>query len=773
VEKDFKKGDYSKYKMCENCSEEMEFNKKSSKITKLKILITNHHLLDYTGSEVLTLTLAENLQIYGHEIVVYSKFIDKMRSNFEKLSIRLVNDLAELENENFDIAHVHHSISLIEVRKYFPTIPIVFYSQGVLPFLENPPLFELGVGKYIALSQEIKDNLVSQGISEDKIEIIRNIVDPEKFSSAKSINSIPQNALVISSRIDEVRENIIREACRTKNISLSFLGGRFGEVSQEILREYIGNSDIVFSLGRGAIEAMMAGRAVIIFDYLGGDGMVTSDSFEEVSKNNFSGRKYGLNYNVSELVNEIDKYNYADILKVQQMAVNNFSAKDAVMKLTKIYNLVIENFLKNGVPDVNHDLINFISNTITETFNYAQETGLRKGLKTMDESALNSQIELAEEFIEKSNYKVATDIIIEILKKDNFHLNALNDLAVIKILENNYDEAVKILKSVLAIDTSNESALANLQYIQHILEPIEANNNQFQSHYSEEDQFEDITCPYCNSSEADLYRRSADIVKCRNCDTVYLRHRFKKEIMYQIYQSYADKGSHMALPDTNEEIKKSGLRREYWLKEILEFTKPNGFLLDIGCGWGAFLDNARDNGFTPQGIEMTKKCVNYANNKLKIKVTNDQFEDTPFQENSINVVTMNHVFEHLPSPLAALKKIHTILVDDGLFCGIVPNIESFVSKNLTENWFWLDPNYHYVHYSPSTLKKHFENNGFLIERIYTTSGDYGKQNVLNEIKKNCNVQDEAEIMLDQIENDLMGEEIRFIARKVSLNRENS
>jgi len=61
---------------------------------------------------------------------------------------------------------------------------------------------------------------------------------------------------------------------------------------------------------------------------------------------------------------------------------------------------------------------------------------------------------------------------------------------------------------------------------------------------------------------------------------------------------------------------KSCLGRDYFQQEILQFIEPGGGWLDVGCGWGGFLLNARAKGFTPRGIELTRKCVEYANTNL-------------------------------------------------------------------------------------------------------------------------------------------------------------
>ena len=277
-------------------------------------------------------------------------------------------------------------------------------------------------------------------------------------------------------------------------------------------------------------------------------------------------------------------------------------------------------------------------------------------------------------------------------------------------------------------------------------------------------QYEKIPCPFCGSWESKKHRNSSDIVKCENCDIVYLRTRFTKENMYEWYQKFAD-DSHMSIPATEELAKQSGLKRRDWFQEIMNHIESTGTILDIGCGWGAFLDNARDCGFNVRGIELTRKCVDFANNILKIPVVDTQFDDIEIDNNSIDIITMNHVLEHLPNPSVSLKKISNVLISGGLFCGIVPNIESFGSENFMDDWYWLDANNHYVHYSTKTLTNQLERNGLKMELLYTTTGDFDRNMLLNKIHHTYETDDNNKI-LNKLESELKGEEIRFISRKI-------
>ena len=277
-----------------------------------------------------------------------------------------------------------------------------------------------------------------------------------------------------------------------------------------------------------------------------------------------------------------------------------------------------------------------------------------------------------------------------------------------------------------------------------------------------------ISCLFCNSNKASQFRTRADIVQCSSCGIIYLRTRPTNETMYEIYQSYANDTSHMRPPDTLSEAKKSGLRREYFVKEVISYIRDKkNTWLDVGCGWGALLDYSRELGFSPKGIELTRNCLDFATMQLNIPVSNVQFTNSKIEENSCTVISMVHVLEHLPNPKETLQKIYKALEPGGMFCGIVPNIESLCSEKLKEDWVWLDPTHHYVHYSLHTLREKLEEAGFVIEKMYTAVGDYDYNAFLNCVRTEFSLRENNDIILkvQELERLGKGEEIRFFAYK--------
>lgn len=277
-------------------------------------------------------------------------------------------------------------------------------------------------------------------------------------------------------------------------------------------------------------------------------------------------------------------------------------------------------------------------------------------------------------------------------------------------------------------------------------------------------------CPMCHREHnPQPVRTRADIVLCDHCQTVYLRTRPSVESMEARYQTYADGSSHMRLPLTIEEMRSSGLRREYFMELVQKHDALKCSLLDIGCGWGAFLANARDKGYSVAGVEICTKMANFARSVMGIPVYAQQLEACPFHAEQFSVITAIHSFEHLPDQAEAMRQIRKLLPSGGLFCGIVPNFDSLCSKEMRDNWAWLDPEMHYVHFTPASLTKCLTNWGFNVIEMTTHTGDYDAQAVAELVRKERNMPMPTEEIAARLEEHwklMEGEEIRFFARRI-------
>lgn len=375
----------------------------------MKILLTNFHLTGMTGSEIFTYTIAQELKQAGHEVYVYSAFMGNYKKEFEKLGIYTTDVLSDWKLIKFDIAHVHHNINAFEVRNLFPNLPIIFVSHGVIPFLEQPPSIDLHITKYLAVSEEVQNRLINiYQIPSHQITIFRNPVDQVRFFPANPINIVPQSILIISNMIDEDSQKVIREACEYLQLRYRFVGSKFEYIPNEKLAIAINQSDIVITLGRGVVESMFCGRIPIIYDRLGGDGMVTPDNFTDFMSCNFSGRFHKYKFTPEELVSEIRKYKPKYGEQLQNMALAEFAKSRQIDKLINIYQECISQ-KPSEFPESELKKISAFCQSIQETRDFS------KAIEFKHIQQLQSQLEQQDLIIggiyQSTSWKIASAII--------------------------------------------------------------------------------------------------------------------------------------------------------------------------------------------------------------------------------------------------------------------------------------------------------------------------------------------------------------------------
>ncbi len=305
---------------------------------RFSVLLATNHLFGWTGSETLLLTLAEGLLDWGCNVVVYVRHLDQSwAGRYLDPRALLTDSIDAIRQLDFDLAHVQHNACLVDVRAALPSLPMLFSSLGVLPFLEQPPPFDVGVSDYLAISEEVASNLVNHGIPESQIHVVRNLVSERRFSPSTPIRPRPERILVLSYKMDEPRRALLRETAHRLGSSIRFVGESGVVLTQEHLATAINQSDVVVSLGRGVVEAMLCSRVPLVFDIHGGDGLVTPDNLDVLKKHNFSGRCYRKEYGAEELISELNGYRQSFGDSLRELAREQFSMERNLPRILDIY----------------------------------------------------------------------------------------------------------------------------------------------------------------------------------------------------------------------------------------------------------------------------------------------------------------------------------------------------------------------------------------------------------------------------------------------------
>ena len=158
-------------------------------------------------------------------------------------------------------------------------------------------------------------------------------------------------------------------------------------------------------------------------------------------------------------------------------------------------------------------------------------------------------------------------------------------------------------------------------------------------------------------------------------------------------------------------------------------VKTTGRILDIGCASGTLLWLAKQRGFDVRGVEVSRRAAEFARNILGMDVVCGQLENGHFPDGEFDVVTMIHVLEHLPNPRQVIRGIFRVLKEDGVLLVVVPNFAGWSSEKERDQWKWLQPQNHYSHFTPQTIARLVEGEGF-VSKITSEEGRYGEEEIL-------------------------------------------
>ncbi len=148
-----------------------------------------------------------------------------------------------------------------------------------------------------------------------------------------------------------------------------------------------------------------------------------------------------------------------------------------------------------------------------------------------------------------------------------------------------------------------------------------------------------------------------------------------------------------------------------------------GSLLDVGCGDGRFLSRMRKAGWVVDGVDFDLKAIKTAEVKYGLRLHHGELSTAAFAEKTFDAVTMSHVIEHVPDPVALLVEIRRVLKPQGRLVLTTPNTQSLGHQLFRAHWFGLDPPRHLHLFSANSLRELARRAGFELQNINSTAAN--------------------------------------------------
>ncbi|MBX4205655.1 class I SAM-dependent methyltransferase [Candidatus Microgenomates bacterium] len=156
-------------------------------------------------------------------------------------------------------------------------------------------------------------------------------------------------------------------------------------------------------------------------------------------------------------------------------------------------------------------------------------------------------------------------------------------------------------------------------------------------------------------------------------------------------------------------------RFRFCLEQLDKQNLKNKVLVDVGSSTGLMESKLVNKGLKKIiGVEPYEEAVNYSKKNIKgVEFHVSTADKLPVKDNSIDIVTMFDVIEHVPQngEMDAFQEVNRILKKGGIFLLTTPHNNLFT--NLLDPAWYLG----HRHYKPDDMKKMIEKLGFKVKRM--------------------------------------------------------
>ncbi len=218
-------------------------------------------------------------------------------------------------------------------------------------------------------------------------------------------------------------------------------------------------------------------------------------------------------------------------------------------------------------------------------------------------------------------------------------------------------------------------------------------------------------CLICNNNGLKTLStyHNAYLVKCKNCGFVFCNKIPSTEELIAHYNTYP----------RNDTISPITIKRYGELLETFEPFKKTGNILDVGCGNGHFLSEAKKRGWKVFGTEYTDTAMEICRKK-DITMFQGKLNPKDFGDLQFDVITSFEVLEHINNPQEEINNFNQLLREGGVVYLTTPNFDSLSRYWLKDKWSIIEYPEHLCYYNSVTLNNLFKNSGFEKSTIQTS-----------------------------------------------------
>lgn len=302
----------------------------------MRVLITNLHLQNHSGSENVVELLADGLRSAGHQPAVYAPSLGGQADQMRRRGHLVVDRIGQL-TATPDIIHGQHLTPCLAAMARFPDVPVVFSCHSAF-FEVEVPLPHPQIREVVAVDDSCAARCRERGVPEDRLSVVLNAVDLDRFRRRPPLPETPRKALLLIK--NHGHRDMVRSACATTGLVLDELGPASGTTVPD-LENRLPDYDLVFATARMALEAAVVGCAVVVCDDRGFAGMLDTGNLAAWRTRNFGVGVLTQPVTLENLHAAIARYDPADAAQVADDLHQSVGQAAYVERFLAIYDRAI------------------------------------------------------------------------------------------------------------------------------------------------------------------------------------------------------------------------------------------------------------------------------------------------------------------------------------------------------------------------------------------------------------------------------------------------
>ncbi len=123
---------------------------------------------------------------------------------------------------------------------------------------------------------------------------------------------------------------------------------------------------------------------------------------------------------------------------------------------------------------------------------------------------------------------------------------------------------------------------------------------------------------------------------------------------------------------------------------VSRFISKDSTIIDIGSGYGFFIDEMDKHGFNIIGLEISKERREISRKVTNVQVLDTNISKSPLEIEKVDYMILFHVLEHISNPIKFLETLRLHLKENGKVIIEVPNIDDLMleSNKAYRDFYW-------------------------------------------------------------------------------------